>query len=289
MASGSFKCAAAVQVTIHPAHNPSMALPVRGSNQTPVSLNVSLSHPRAPLPLGPFLPPIFLDYVVASGGRSYIPHCHAYNNHTYPTAMHTTIIHPPLPCIQQSYIPHCHAYNSHTSPTAMHALMRATCESLTWCAVAVLQVRLHSCSPPFPPGSSMQSCTLTFPALPILDAVLISPIGAYTTHFTVYSAAAASLLPAFASNGDMAATVRVGHGTCDVVSASSPIPHAHLNDLGSAAGFLQVLRLKTCAPSSLMWSAQGAFAWQAVSDVVLSAAGSVVTTSTAAIAHLLQV
>jgi hypothetical protein len=135
----------------------------------------------------------------------------------------------------------------------------------------------------------MQSCTFTFPALPILDAVLISPIGAYTTHFTVYSAAAASLLPAFASNGDTAATVRVGHGTCDVVSASSPIPHAHLNDLGSAAGFLQVLRLKTCAPSSLMWSAQGAFARQAVSDVVLSAAGSVVTTSTAAIAHLLQV
>jgi hypothetical protein len=49
------------------------------------------------------------------------------------------------------------------------------------------------------------------------------------------------------------------------------------------------LRLKTCAPSSMMWDAQGAFARQVVSDVVVSAAGSVVTASSAAIARLLQV
>lgn len=240
--SGSFKCAPAVQVTIHPAHNPSLVLPVQGGSQTPVFINVSLSHARAPLPLGPFLRPVLLDCVVASGG-------------------------------------------THPLPTGT----RATSESFTRYAVAVLQVLLHSCTLPFPPGSSMQSCSFTFPALPFLNAVLVSPIGAYTTHVTVYSAVAASLLPAFASKDDKAATVRIGHGTCDVVSASSPVAHAHLNDFGSASGFLQVLRLKACAPSSVMWDARGVLAQQAVSDIVLSAAGSVVIVSSAAIARLLQV
>ena len=66
--SGTFKCAPIVHATIHPAHNPSIALLMQALiSRTPVSLNLSLYNKRSPLPLGPFSRPIFLEYVIASG------------------------------------------------------------------------------------------------------------------------------------------------------------------------------------------------------------------------------
>jgi hypothetical protein len=136
----------------------------------------------------------------------------------------------------------------------------------------------------------MQSCSLTLPALPVLDAILISHIGPYTSQFTVFASSAASLLPVFASpDGHNAATVRIGHSTCQVLSASSPIPHADLNDFGTDGGFLQVLQLKNFIPESMILNKIGAFTQQAVSDVAVNATGNVVITSSAATAHLLQV
>ena len=135
----------------------------------------------------------------------------------------------------------------------------------------------------------MQLCSLTLPALPVLDAIIISHIGPYTSQFTVFASSAASLLPAFASpNGHNAATVRIGHSTCQVLSASSPIPHADLNDFGTDGGFLQVLQLKNFITESTFMKI-GALTQQAISDVAVNATGNVVITSSAATAHLLQV
>jgi hypothetical protein len=68
-ATGTFKCAPIVYVTIHPVQNPSIALLVEGlATHAPIFLNLSLSDNRSPLPLGPFSRPVFLDYFIASGG-----------------------------------------------------------------------------------------------------------------------------------------------------------------------------------------------------------------------------
>jgi hypothetical protein len=136
----------------------------------------------------------------------------------------------------------------------------------------------------------MQSCFVTSSALPMLDATLISPIGPYSTQFSVFAASATSLLPIFASPDDnAAATVRIGQSTCKIISASSPIPHAGLNDFGSQGGYLQILQLKTFSPELMISDTYGSFTKQAISDVAVSAAGSVVTTLSAAISKLLQV
>ena len=153
----------------------------------------------------------------------------------------------------------------------------------------VARVRLHSCAP-LPPGSSMQACSVSGPPLPTLYAVLTSPVGPYTTQFMVYAASLASLLPPFASpDGNAAAAVRIGHSACDILSASAAIPSADLNDFGAGGGWVQVLRLKTFVSGEMISEAQGSLRQQAVSDVVVATSGAVVTTSSAAIAQLLQV
>lgn len=136
----------------------------------------------------------------------------------------------------------------------------------------------------------MQSCSVTCPALPILDATLISPIGPYTKQFSVFAASPTALLPVFASpDGNAAAAVRIGHSTCKIMSASSPILHSGLNDFGSQGGYLQVLQLQTSVPEIMISGTYSSFKQQAISDVAVSAAGIVVTTFSAAISQLLQV
>jgi hypothetical protein len=149
----------------------------------------------------------------------------------------------------------------------------------------VVRWRLHACSPPTPERSRVQQCSVSGPALPILSAFLISPIGPYTTQIMVFANAKSSLLPSFASSDQKsAATVRIGHSMCDIVTASDPIPHAQLNDFGVPGGFMQVLRLKSFVADNMMMNAQ-----LAVSDAVVSAVGVVLTTSSDAVAKLLKV
>ena len=107
----------------------------------------------------------------------------------------------------------------------------------------------------------------------------------------VFAASASSLLPPFSSpDGNAAATVRIGHSTCDILSASAAISNSDLNDFGAGGGgHVQVLRLKTFVPGEMISDAQGALKQQAVSDVAVAAAGAVVSTSSAAVAQLLQV
>jgi hypothetical protein len=121
--------------------------------------------------------------------------------------------------------------------------------------------------------------------MPILNAILTSPLTPYTTQLMVFATSVASLFPPFASpDGNAAATVRIGHSTCDIVTASDAIPHADLNDFGNGGGFLQVLRVKSFIPAEMMATNQ-----HSVSDVVLSAVGAVVTASSNAISQLLKV
>ena len=153
-----------------------------------------------------------------------------------------------------------------------------------------MRLLLHSCSSPFIHGSSMQSCLLSSSqVLPILDAILISPIGPYTTQFMVFSASAISLLPVFASqDGKLSTTVRVGHSACDILSASIPIPNADLNDFGAGGGFVQALKIKSCTFGNTA-KTQGTLMQHSSTEIVLSASGVVLNTSSAAVARLLQV
>jgi len=67
-ATGTFECAPTVHVSLHLAQNPSLSNPLLRNNPfSSISLNLSLSHGRASLPLGPFTRPADLDYVLASG------------------------------------------------------------------------------------------------------------------------------------------------------------------------------------------------------------------------------
>lgn len=184
-------------------------------------------------------------------------------------------------------------FQTHHFSTTSSPLVRTTSISFSPClrviplppAVPVLRARLHSCAPPSPQNSTMQQCSLSSPAMPILNAILTSPLNPYTTQLMVFATSMASLFPPFASpDGNAAATVRIGHSTCDIVTASDAIPHADLNDFGIGGGFLQVLRLKSVIPADMMSTSQ-----HSVSDVALSAAGAVLTTSSNAIAQLLKV
>ena len=78
VAPGTFQCAPEVFVTLHPSHNPFITqLLKEASNITIISVNLSLSHNRSPLPNGPFQVPSFLDYILASGAYTLlnvVPH-----------------------------------------------------------------------------------------------------------------------------------------------------------------------------------------------------------------------
>jgi hypothetical protein len=68
--TGVFQCSPTVHVMLHPAHNPFIAQSLQGTvGAVPISVNLSLLHSRAPLPLGPFTTPVFLDYILASGAH----------------------------------------------------------------------------------------------------------------------------------------------------------------------------------------------------------------------------
>jgi hypothetical protein len=236
-ATGIFECSPTVQVTLHSARNPHITQLQGSADFIPTTVNLSLSHNRSPLPLGPFAKPTFLHYMLATGAG-------------------------PLPCIK--YTP----FMTSSPPP-----------------VPVIRMQLHACSPPTTQGSGMQQCSLSSPALPILNAILTSPLGPYTKQLMVFSKSVYSLLPPFASSdGNTAATVRIGHSTCDIVAASDAIPHADLNDFGVGGGYLQVLRLKTFIPSEMIMSKQ-----YTVSDAAISSAGAVLTTSSDAVAKLLKV
>jgi hypothetical protein len=72
-ATGTFECAPTVHVSLHLAQNPSLSNPLLRNNPfSSISLNLSLSHGRASLPLGPFTRPAVLDYVLASGQNPYL-------------------------------------------------------------------------------------------------------------------------------------------------------------------------------------------------------------------------
>jgi hypothetical protein len=230
-----------VRVTLHSAHNPFITqLLEENANVTLISVNLSLSHIRSQVPLGPFPSPTFLDYVLGSG---------KYQIQVFLITPFMTFV------------------------------------SFLQLSVPVIRLRLHACEPPLRQGSGMQKCTLSIPALPILNAILISPLGPYTTQLMVFAKSKSSLLPPFASTDkNSATTVRIGHSVCDIVTASDAITHAGLNDFGVGGGFAQVLRLKTFAPAEMITSTH-----YAASDAAVSAAGSVLTTSSDAVAKLLQV
>jgi hypothetical protein len=153
-----------------------------------------------------------------------------------------------------------------------------------------MRLLLHSCSSPYILGSNMQSCSLTTrEILPILDAILISPIGPYTSQFMVFSTSSTSLLPQFASqDGKSSATVRVGRSACAILSASIPTPSTELNDFGAGGGFVQALKIKSCKFGNTA-KTQGTLVQQYLTDIALSAAGVVLNTSSGAVARLLQV
>jgi len=105
----------------------------------------------------------------------------------------------------------------------------------------------------------------------------------------VFSSSATSLLPVFASqDGKLSATVRVGHSACDIFSASIPIPNADLNDFGAGGGFVQSLKIKSCKFGHTA-KTQGTLTQHSSTEIVLSASGVVLNTSSAAVARLLQV